>query len=101
MRTPRAARDPPSRDRARPDRHPWRHRGTARVQGPAPPNSLALLRALVRANGAVLSRSALADALPAAADHHALEVQMSRLRQTLGVPGLINTIVKRGYRLDV
>jgi uroporphyrinogen-III synthase len=26
---------------------------------------------------------------------------MSRLRQTLGVPGLINTIVKRGYRLDV
>jgi uroporphyrinogen-III synthase len=66
-----------------------------------PPNSLALLRALVRANGAVLSRSALADALPAAADHHALEVQMSRLRQTLGVPGLINTIVKRGYRLDV
>ena len=25
---------------------------------------------------------------------------MSRLRQALGVPGLVTTIVKRGYRLN-
>ena len=25
---------------------------------------------------------------------------MSRLRQALGVPGLITTVVKRGYRLN-
>ena len=34
------------------------------------------------------------------ADDHALEVAMSRLRQALGVPGLVTTIVKRGYRLN-
>jgi DNA-binding response OmpR family regulator len=34
-------------------------------------------------------------------DEHALEVALSRLRQTLGVPGLIATVVKRGYRIDV
>jgi len=34
-----------------------------------------------------------------APDDHALELAMSRLRQALGVPGLINTVVKRGYRL--
>jgi uroporphyrinogen-III synthase len=30
----------------------------------------------------------------------ALEVAMSRLRSSLGVPGLITTVVKRGYRLS-
>jgi uroporphyrinogen-III synthase len=39
--------------------------------------------------------------MPGGADEHALEVALSRLRQTLGVPGLIATVVKRGYRIDV
>jgi uroporphyrinogen-III synthase len=39
--------------------------------------------------------------LPEAPDDHALEVAMSRLRRSLGVPGLITTVVKRGYRLAI
>jgi uroporphyrinogen-III synthase len=31
-------------------------------------------------------------------DDHALDVAMSRLRRSLGIPGLIATVVKRGYR---
>ncbi|GAB3616817.1 uroporphyrinogen-III synthase [Okibacterium endophyticum] len=65
------------------------------------PSASAVLRTLVTANGAVVSRQALATALPGGADEHALEVSVSRLRQALGVPGLISTVVKRGYRLDV
>jgi uroporphyrinogen-III synthase len=65
------------------------------------PSALAIFRALARAGGAVVSRSALAAAMPGTADEHALEVTMSRLRSTLGLPGLISTVVKRGYRLDV
>ena len=38
---------------------------------------------------------------PHVAPPHALEVALSRLRQTIGVPGLIATVVKRGYRIDV
>ena len=63
------------------------------------PNSLALFKALTR-DGALVSRRELLHCLPEGADDHALEVAMSRLRQTLGVPGLIATIVKRGYRLN-
>jgi uroporphyrinogen-III synthase len=36
---------------------------------------------------------------PEALDDHALEVAMSRLRRSLGAPGLITTVVKRCYRL--
>ena len=66
-----------------------------------PPASLALLRKLAAAPGAVFSRRELADALPGMQDDHAMEVALSRLRQALAVPGLIATVVKRGYRLDV
>ncbi|WP_159605253.1 ferritin-like fold-containing protein [Agromyces humi] len=45
--------------------------------------------------------SRLAAGLPGTNDEHALEVALSRLRQTIGVPGLIATVVKRGYRIDV
>ncbi|MDJ0349193.1 uroporphyrinogen-III synthase [Cryobacterium sp. PH29-G1] len=73
--------------------------GEERVQ--LPPTALAILRALVRARGAVVSREDLTLALAGDSDDHAMEVSLSRLRQTLGVPGLVATVVKRGYRLNV
>ncbi|WP_127793689.1 uroporphyrinogen-III synthase [Agromyces sp. LHK192] len=65
------------------------------------PAGLTILRTLVDANGSVVSREQLVRALPGTCDEHALEVAMSRLRQTIGVPGVIATVVKRGYRVDV
>ncbi|AWB95768.1 uroporphyrinogen-III synthase [Agromyces badenianii] len=65
------------------------------------PVALMILRALVLARGSVVARERLTSALPGTNDEHALEVALSRLRQTIGVPGLIATVVKRGYRLDV
>lgn len=65
------------------------------------PVALMILRALVRARGSVVGRERLAAGLPGTNDEHALEVALSRLRQTIGVPGLIATVVKRGYRIDV
>ncbi len=65
------------------------------------PVALMLLRSLVHARGSVVARDRLAAGLPGTNDEHALEVALSRLRQTLGVPGLIATVVKRGYRIDV
>jgi uroporphyrinogen-III synthase len=66
-----------------------------------PPTSLALLRKLVAVPGSVLSRAELATAVPGDQDDHAMEVALSRLRRSLGTPGVIATVVKRGYRLDV
>jgi uroporphyrinogen-III synthase len=63
-----------------------------------PPTALAILRTLVAAGGAVVSRDELAQALPGTTDDHAMEVALGRLRQALPVAALI---VKRGYRLDV
>ena len=63
------------------------------------PTSKALLLRLARADG-VVGRRALVDCLWDVSDDHALEVAISRLRQTLGVPGLVKTVVKRGYLLD-
>ena len=62
------------------------------------PSSLALFTTLAASDG-VVSRQALVAHLPDEPDDHALEVAMSRLRRALGVPGLITTVVKRGYRL--
>jgi uroporphyrinogen-III synthase len=63
------------------------------------PNALALLKTLAATSG-VVTRAELQRSLPGRADEHALEVAMSRLRRSLGVPGLISTVVKRGYRLN-
>ena len=63
------------------------------------PHALALLRRLVAAEGGVVSRRELIDALPEGPDDHALEVAISRLRRSLTVPDVIATVVKRGYRL--
>lgn len=65
-----------------------------------PPAGMALLRALVRSHGAVVARAELLRALPGGgADEHAVETAVARLRSALGVPGLVQTVVKRGYRL--
>lgn len=67
---------------------------------PVPPAGMALLRALAARPGWVVSRSDLLRALPGAGrDEHAVETAMARLRTALGTPKLIQTVVKRGYRL--
>jgi uroporphyrinogen-III synthase len=35
------------------------------------------------------------------ANTHAVEVAVARVREAVGVPDLIKTVVKRGYRLNV
>ncbi|WP_030708818.1 uroporphyrinogen-III synthase [Streptomyces griseus] len=65
-----------------------------------PPAGMALLHALARRPGWVVARADLLRALPGSgSDEHAVETAMARLRSALGVPRLIQTVVKRGYRL--
>jgi uroporphyrinogen-III synthase len=65
-----------------------------------PPAGMALLRALARRPGWVVPRADLLRALPGSGrDEHAMETAMTRLRNALGAPELIRTVVKRGYRL--
>ncbi|GAA2396327.1 uroporphyrinogen-III synthase [Streptomyces glaucosporus] len=67
---------------------------------PVPPAGMALLRALARRPGWVVPRADLLRVLPGAGrDEHAVETAMARLRSALGRPRLIQTVVKRGYRL--
>ncbi|WP_031085792.1 uroporphyrinogen-III synthase [Streptomyces sp. NRRL WC-3549] len=67
---------------------------------PVPPAGMALLHALARRPGRVVSRAGLLPALPGGGtDEHAVETEMARLRTALGVPGLIRTVDERGYRL--
>jgi uroporphyrinogen-III synthase len=63
---------------------------------------LDILAALAEAQGGTVSREELQGALPRSVSNpHAVEVAVARLRESLGVPELIKTVVKRGYRLDV
>jgi uroporphyrinogen-III synthase len=64
------------------------------------PGPMAVLRALAARPGTVLSRPELVQGLPGAGDGHAVEMAVTRLRAALGVP-LVETVVKRGYRLKV
>ncbi|MFG2642705.1 uroporphyrinogen-III synthase [Streptomyces sp. NPDC048370] len=67
---------------------------------PVPPAGMALLATLARRPGWVVSRADLLRALPGMGrDEHAVETAMARLRTALGTPKLIQTVVKRGYRL--
>ncbi|MGW0362390.1 uroporphyrinogen-III synthase [Streptomyces sp. NPDC002990] len=69
---------------------------------PVPPAGMALLRALTRRPGWVVGRAELLRVLPGAGrDEHAVETAMARLRVALGAPKLIQTVVKRGYRLSL
>lgn len=72
--------------------------GELRPLAPAP---MAVLRALAATPGRVLSRAALLRTLPRGADEHAVEMAVARLRAGLGAPGVVQTVVKRGYRLPV
>jgi uroporphyrinogen-III synthase len=61
---------------------------------------MALLRELSDKPGHVVSRSALLKITPGdSSDEHAVEVAVGRLRTALGDPRIIQTVVKRGYRL--
>ncbi|MBW0116068.1 uroporphyrinogen-III synthase [Pseudonocardia abyssalis] len=65
-----------------------------------PPAGMALLRSLARRPGRVVGRADLLRALPGGGDdEHAVETAMARLRASLGEPKLVQTVVKRGYRL--
>jgi uroporphyrinogen-III synthase len=87
------------------DRHELTLRGhAALVDGelrPLAPAPMAVLRALAAAPGRVLSRAALLRTLPRGADEHAVEMAVARLRAGLGTPRVVQTVVKRGYRLRV
>ncbi|BBH66047.1 uroporphyrinogen-III synthase [Actinoplanes sp. OR16] len=72
--------------------------GELRPLAPAP---MAVLRELATSPGRVLSRAALLQALPRGADEHAVEMAVARLRAGLAVPGVVQTVVKRGYRIPV
>jgi uroporphyrinogen-III synthase len=74
---------------------------------PVPPAPMAVLRALAEHPGRVLSRRVLAGVLRKhsgredTVDAHAVETAVGRLRAALGDPGLVTTVVKRGYCLSV
>jgi uroporphyrinogen-III synthase len=70
-----------------------------RLVEPAP-GSLAVLRALAERPGTVVSRPDLTAVLPGGGDEHAVEMAVTRLRAAIGAP-LVQTVVKRGYRLAV
>jgi len=79
--------------------------GRLRPIAPAP---MAVLRALAARPGHVLSRAELCGVLPSSttpgtarlqADEHAVEMAVARLRRGLGRQGLVETVIKRGYRL--
>ncbi|MFF0147139.1 uroporphyrinogen-III synthase [Amycolatopsis sulphurea] len=72
--------------------------GEWREIAPAP---MALLRALARNPGQVMSRGELSAALPSGGEAHAVETAIGRLRTSLGGAGVVQTVVKRGYRLAV
>lgn len=67
-----------------------------------PPAAMALLRRLLVAPGLVVSREELLAELPGGGDDtHAVETAMARLRSALAAPRVVQTVVKRGYRLAV
>jgi uroporphyrinogen-III synthase len=74
---------------------------------PVPPAPMAVLRALAASPGTTLPRPVLGAVLrrhsgrPDAVDEHAVESAVGRLRSALGSTALVETVVKRGYRLAV
>ena len=69
---------------------------------PLPGASMAVLRGLAGKPGQVLARDVLVRLLPGeSSDGHAVEAVVARLRGALGDPAIVQTVVKRGYRLAV
>ncbi|RZS91346.1 uroporphyrinogen-III synthase [Motilibacter rhizosphaerae] len=67
---------------------------------PLPPVPMALIKALAKHPGRVVSRAELLRAAPGGGtDEHAVEMAVTRLRAALGDSRCIQTVVKRGYRL--
>jgi uroporphyrinogen-III synthase len=67
---------------------------------PIPTTGMVLLRELASRPGHVISREALGRLLAGeSSEGHAVEVAIGRLRSTLGDPSIVQTVVKRGYRL--
>lgn len=66
---------------------------------PIAPAPLQLLKLLMGAGGGVLSHSELAAGSGSLESDHALHMTMSRLRAALPDPSIVETVVKRGYRL--
>jgi uroporphyrinogen-III synthase len=64
------------------------------------PGPMAVLRELARRPGVVVPRAELTCSLPGGGDGHAVEMAVTRLRAALGAR-LVETVVKRGYRLAV
>jgi uroporphyrinogen-III synthase len=64
------------------------------------PGPMAVLRELARDPGRVVPRPELIGSLPGGGDGHAVEMAVTRLRAALGAP-VVETVVKRGYRLKV
>jgi uroporphyrinogen-III synthase len=62
------------------------------------PGSMAVLRALAARPGTVVAKTDLVAGLPGGGDGHAVEMAVTRLRAALG-RGVVETVVKRGYRL--
>ncbi|GAA2600147.1 uroporphyrinogen-III synthase [Streptomyces axinellae] len=84
--------------------HTLQVRGTAAVLDgelrPVSPGPMAVLRALARRPGQVLSTADLLPALPGGGkDEHAVESAVGRLRTALGAAAVVQTVVKRGYRI--
>jgi len=61
--------------------------------------SMGLLRELTARPGHVVSRAALLKITPGDSGEHAVEVAIGRLRTALGDPRIVQTVMKRGYRL--
>jgi uroporphyrinogen-III synthase len=65
------------------------------------PAPMAVLRELARRPGKVLARAELLRTLPRGSDGHAVEMAVARLRGAVRHPEIVQTVVKRGYRLRV
>ncbi len=69
---------------------------------PLSPSALEVLRLLTDAGGDVVTREQVLAVLPGdSQDPHTAEVAVARLRDVCGGRALIQTVVKRGYRLAV
>ncbi|GGM58939.1 uroporphyrinogen-III synthase [Thermopolyspora flexuosa] len=70
---------------------------------PLPPAPMAVLKRLAEKPGHVVSRADLRLVLPGGptrdSAEHAVEMAITRLRRALGPSGIVETVVKRGYRL--
>ena len=77
-------------------------RRLARVAGSTTtlsPVSLSLFRTLVRASGGTVSRAELSRSAPESLDDHGVDVAVSRLRSALPDARIVQTVIKRGYRI--